>query len=46
MMVDANKAIAEFLDELNQPYLRRTHAGHINPIAYAGNCRRIRSDGV
>jgi ribonuclease R len=35
MMVDANKAIAEFLDESNQPYLRRTHAGHINPIAYA-----------
>lgn len=34
MMMDANRAVADFLDDRNVPYLRRTHAGHVNPLAY------------
>lgn len=34
LMVDANKAIAEFLDERDVPFYRRAHAGHVNPMAY------------
>lgn len=45
LMVDANKAMADFLDHKNIPFLRRTHAGHVNPLAYREISEEFKAKG-